>query len=283
MSDLTKIKQLRQMTGCGMMDCKKALAASGDSLDEAALWLRKNGMAKAAKKADRDALEGAVGVTTDGGWGALVQLASETDFVARNKTFQELAGKILDIATQHKPDTLDALLELQVQAGQTVDALVKETVGVIGESIRLANFKSLKTDGGHVGFYVHNGYTDNLGKIGVLVALQPGSGFSGSLEELAEHLAMHVVASNPLALRKADLDPSLLEKEEAAITAEATESGKPAAALPKIIEGRMQKFLKGILMEEQPFIMDEDKTVAAFLKDKDVTLVDFAILKVGAE
>ena len=280
MSLVKATKELREMTGCGMMDCKKALEETGGNLEEAALWLRKQGMAKAAKKADRDASEGAVGVVTDGAWGGVLFLASETDFVARNERFQALLSDLLTLMARTKPASLEAFAETKTESGQAVADLVQESVGVVGESLKLGGLKTLSVESGLVGSYIHNNYTSNTGKIGALVALSGDASVAGA-KDLAENLAMQIVASNPKAVRESDLDPELLAKEKTFLEEEAHSSGKPPAAIEKILEGRIKKFLKEVLLEEQPFLMDETKTASKAAAEQGFKIDSFAVLKVG--
>jgi elongation factor Ts len=282
MATVDGIKKLRAMTGCGMLDCKKALEASSEDLEAAVLWLRKHGMTKAAKKADRETLEGAVGVVTDGTWGALIQIASETDFVARNERFGTLMQELLEVMQQNKGTvtSVEQFLKTAMPKGHTVEEELNQAVGVIGEALRLIDVKVVEVSKGLVGSYLHNAYAPHMGKIGVLVGLS-SEGEPTALAELGKHVAMHVAASNPLALTKEELDASVVEKERTAYTEEAKTSGKPAAAMEKIVEGRMSKFFKGSVLQEQPFIMDEAQSVHQAVQAKGASVDAFAMLKVG--
>lgn len=278
---IADIKKLRTMTGCGMMDCKKALTETQGDLEQAVIWLRKNGMAKAAKKADRETLEGAVGVVTDGTWGAVVQVASETDFVARNERFQELMVALLDTAKRHHVMDKESLLQALMPDERTVETALAEAVGVVGESLRLIDVKALQVSSGVIGTYVHNAYTPVMGKVGVITAIE-ASAATSDIQDLAGRLAMQVVATNPASADRESLDTAFVEKERALYTEEARASGKPEAAIEKIVEGRMAKLLKTIVLTEQPFIMDENKTVAQVTADHEATLKGFSKLQTGA-
>lgn len=274
------IKQLRTRTGCGMMDCKKALSETNGDLEAAILWLREHGMSKAAKKSDRETTEGAVGVITDGNWGAVLQVACETDFVARNDQFQQVIQKLLEVVKNKKIATLDALLATEIEPGLSVEEHVKALVGVVGESLRLIDLKTLQVDQGIIGSYVHNAYSASTGKIGVIVAVSSKKPLA-EISDLGEPLAMHVAASAPLAVRREDLDSDVVNQERHIFEEEARNSGKPEAALDKIVQGRLEKFFKETVMEAQPYIMADSKTVGTFLKEKGAVLDAFAMMKVG--
>ncbi len=283
MSLMETIKQLRQMTGCGIVDCKKALTETNAVLEDAVVWLRKKGIAKAAKKADRDSNEGAVGVATDGTWGALLKVSSETDFVARNETFHTFVNALLDLIKAQKIETLEALQEAKMSSGRLVKDELTQMVAVIGESLKLTALETCSVSKGLVASYLHNVYAPGIAKIGVLVGLTSDAP-ADELAELGDQLAMHVAANNPAALKRTDLDAAVLEKEKRVFLDEAKASGKPAAALDKIVEGRLKKFCSEVVFEEQPFIMDPKKSVQDVLAERKaapVVLSTFAMLKVG--
>ena len=283
MSLMETIKQLRQMTGCGIVDCKKALTETNAVLEDAVVWLRKKGIAKAAKKADRDSNEGAVGVVTDGTWGALLKVSSETDFVARNETFHTFVNALLDLIKAQKIETLEALEEATMSSGRLVKDELTQMVAVIGESLKLTALETCSVSKGLVASYLHNVYAPGIAKIGVLVGLTSDAP-ADELAELGDQLAMHVAANKPAALKRTDLDAAVLEKEKRVFLDEAKASGKPAAALDKIVEGRLKKFCSEVVFEEQPFIMDPKKSVQDVLAEKKaspVVLSTFAMLKVG--
>jgi elongation factor Ts len=276
------IKALREMTGCGILDCRKALEQTGGSLDEAALWLRKNGMAKAAKKMDRDSCEGVIAVVTDGPWGAVVKVASETDFVARNEKFQAFVASLLDLIKEKRPMNLGDLLALTTHNGETVSDSVAQMTAVIGESIKLTDFKTLSVPSGLVASYIHNAYTPAMGRIGVLVALSSDAEPS-QLTELGKHLSMHVAASKPRALNRDGVDQDYVAKEKSVYREEAEKSGKPEAAMDKIVDGRLKKLFSEIVFLEQPFIMDNKKTVETHVKEykPDVMIHDYTLFMIG--
>ena len=283
MSLMETIKQLRQMTGCGIVDCKKALTETNAVLEDAVVWLRKKGIAKAAKKADRDSNEGAVGVVTDGTWGALLKVSSETDFVARNETFHTFVNALLDLIKAQKIETLEALEEATMSSGRLVKDELTQMVAVIGESLKLTALETCSVSKGLVASYLHNVYAPGIAKIGVLVCLTSDAP-ADELSELGDQLAMHVAANKPAALKRTDLDAAVLEKEKRVFLDEAKASGKPAAALDKIVEGRLKKFCSEVVFEEQPFIMDPKKSVQDVLAEKKaspVVLSTFVMLKVG--
>jgi len=283
MASMDQIKKLRQMTGCGIMDCKEALNTTNDSLEEAVTWLRKKGMAKAAKKADRESVEGVIGLVTDGAWGALLQISSETDFVARNETFQEFVHSLLDLAQKTKPTSKEAFLKTPLSKEKTVEEELTYMTSVIGELLTLKDLKTVHVSKGFVSSYLHNAYTKRLGKIGVLVGLETDT--VDQLKELGQQLAMHVAASNPLALRREDLDADILEKERNVFLNDDRLAGKPEAAIAKVVEGRLRKFCSEVVFEEQPFIMDNKKSVKNILDERasqtPVHIHSFSLLKVG--
>ena len=274
------IKALRDMTGCGILDCRKALEQTDGSLEQAALWLRKNGMAKAAKKMDRDSHEGVVAMVTDGPWGALVKVATETDFVARNEKFQSFVTDLLALIKEKRPGNLDALLALTTKSGESVQDAVAQMTAVIGESIKLADFKTLSVPSGIVASYIHNAYTPAMGRIGVLVALASDKAIS-ALQEMGKHLAMHVAAAKPRALSRDGIDQEYVNKERTVYLEEAQKSGKPEAAMDKIVEGRLKKMFSEIVFLEQPFIMDTKKSVETHVKESNANIHDYALFIIG--
>ncbi len=275
------IQKLRHMTGCGILDCKKALEATNGSLEEAAVWLRKQGIAKAAKKMDRDTTEGVIGVAKEGTWGALLKVASETDFVARNETFQSFVKEVLALLVKEKPATLDALAQLAMASGETVQEKTTHLSSVIGEPIKLMDLQVVSVDQGYVGSYIHNAYTDTMGTIGVLVGLHSEAD-PEALHLPGKHLSMHVAASKPTALTRDDLNADDVNKERAFFLEDAQKAGKPEAAIAKIVEGRMRKFFSETVFLEQPFIMEPEKTVEAYVSalPGQVRITGFAMEKI---
>jgi elongation factor Ts len=259
--------ELRNLTGAGMMDCKRALEESGGDLEKASEYLRKKGIAIAAKKSGRETKEGAIAiaVSPDRKRAAMVQLACETDFVARNEQFQDLLRSLAD----HVLKNGDASLAEQKFGGSTVAETLTAAIGKIGENIRLVNAQRISVNGhGVIGGYVHSN-----GKIGVLLALRSEKAAdAAALEALAKDLSMHVAASQVKAIQPEEIDPAVLEKEKEILVAQAQESGKPAAIVEKMVQGRMNKFVQEITLLSQPFVKDPERTVAQLLKDSEKQL-----------
>ncbi len=253
------IAELRQRTGAGMMDCKKALAETGGDMEASVDWLRAKGLAAAAKKSGRVAAEGLVGVAVDGTRGAVIEVNSETDFVAKNEQFQEFVTAVAAIALEQGGDVA-AVLEAQYPSGGTVQDKLTSNVATIGENQSIRRAASLAVGQGVVVPYVHNAAAPGLGKIGVLVALESGAE-RAELEALGKQLAMHIAAANPLALRGEELDPALVERERAVATEKANESGKPANIVEKMVEGGIAKFRKDNALLSQLFVMDNKTKV----------------------
>lgn len=260
------VKELREKTGAGMMDCKKALTENDGDMEAAIDWLRKKGLSKAAKKADRLAAEGLVGVKSDGKTGAVVEINSETDFVARNEQFQKMVGDITDLALSIGGD-LDELLAAKVSdKSMSVEDYVKEMVATIGENMTVRRTASLSVDEGVVSAYVHNKSADGMGKIGVLVALE-SSGDQAKLGEIGRQLAMHVAAASPLALTPEELDSEVIDRERVIYSEQAKASGKPAEIVEKMVEGRLRKeFFQQVVLLQQTFVIDGKATVEQAVK-----------------
>lgn len=272
------VKQLREKSGAGMMDAKKALVENNGDEEAAIEWLRAKGLSKAAKKSGRAAAEGLVAVklSADGKTGAIVELNAETDFVSRNDTFQKALDSIAVVALGVDGD-VDALSAAPSPDGEgTVDDMIKRMIATIGENMTLRRFIRL-TSSGRVASYVHNAVAPGMGNVGVLVSLEG----TGDLEDAGRKVAMHVAATSPAAATTDELDPALIESEKRVLTEQARESGKPDAVIEKMIVGRMQKFYKEVVLVEQPFIMDPDQTVGEFLKVQGATLKGFAHFKLG--
>ena len=273
----TMVKDLRESTGAGMMDAKKALVETNGDMEAAVDWLRTKGLAKAAKKADRVAAEGLVGVAVAGGRGVAVEINSETDFVGKNADFQALARSITEAALN--VTDVEALKAADL-GGKSVETALTSAIAIIGENMTLRRMASV--EGETVAAYVHNAAADGLGKIGVLVAV------NGADNGIAKQIAMHIAATNPLALSEADLDPVVLERELAVQTAKALEENA-ASAKPKpdaviqnnIIPGRMKKFVAESTLMGQAFVMNPDITVEQAAKDAGVTVVGFVRMACG--
>ncbi|PWK62535.1 translation elongation factor Ts [Roseicyclus mahoneyensis] len=264
------VKELRETTGAGMMDAKKALTETDGDFEAAIDWLRTKGLAKAAKKSGRTAAEGLVAVAVEGAVGVAVEVNSETDFVAKNADFQSMVSGIADAAL--KSADLDALLAADM-GGKSVADLVTEKITTIGENMGVRRMAKLSGD--TVVSYVHNAAKAGMGKIGVLVAITGGD------EAFAKQVAMHVAAVNPAALNEDAVDPALVEKERKIQIEIARESGKPEAVIEKMIDGRMKKFLADITLVNQAFVINPDLTVGAAAKEAGVTITGFVRLEVG--
>lgn len=265
-----QVKDLREKTGAGMMDAKKALTETDGDIEAATDWLRAKGLAKAAKKSGRTAAEGLVAAKVGEGRGVLVEVNSETDFVAKNAEFQEMVASIAEAALSVAD--LEALKAAKIGA-KTVEETVTEKVAKIGENMSLRRMESI--EGGAVVSYIHNAATDGMGNIGVLVA------FSGDNQALARQIAMHVAAVNPAALSEDQLDPALAEREKAVLTEQARESGKPEQVIEKMIEGRMKKFFAENTLLSQAFVVNPDLTVAAAAEEGGISITGFVRLAVG--
>jgi elongation factor Ts len=260
------VKDLRDKTGAGMMDCKTALSESGGDMEAAVDWLRAKGLSKAAKKADRVAAEGLIGIASAAKAGALVEVNSETDFVARNTEFQKVVGEIAKLALKAGGDTAKLAAMEYPKKKVSVNDHLKELVGTIGENITLRRTAALKVQEGVVATYVHNQATPGMGKIGVLVAIE-SAGDKDKLNEIGRQVAMHVAATNPLALRDAEVDPEVVERERAIFTEQAKESGKPEKVVKQMIEGRIKKFYQEVVLLKQAFVINPDQTVEQALKE----------------
>jgi len=254
------VKELRERTGAGMMDCKKALAENNGDMEAAVDWLRAKGLAAAAKKAGRTAAEGLVGVAVEGTRGAVIEVNSETDFVAKNEKFQDFVRNVAQIALQ-TGGNVESLLAASYPGGGTVEEVLTNNIATIGENQSVRRAAVVEVSEGAVVSYVHNAAAPGLGKIGVLVALE-GSAPAETLQGLGKQLAMHIAAANPLALNAEDLDPALIERERSIAQEKANESGKPANIVEKMVEGSMAKFRKEHSLVSQLFVMDNKTPVA---------------------
>ena len=268
------VKELRESTGAGMMDAKRALTETDGDMEAAVDWLRTKGLAKAAKKADRVAAEGLVGVAVSGNKGVAVEVNSETDFVAKNAEFQTLVSEITKVALQTGVD-VDVLRATHLN-GKPVEQVLTEAIARIGENMTLRRMHVLEGD--TVVTYVHNAAAEGMGKIGVLVALK---GPADKAQTVGKQIAMHIAATNPASLGQADLDPALIEREKNILTEQARESGKPEAVIEKMIVGRMAKFFEEVTLLGQKFVINPDITVAQAAKDAGVEVTGFARIVVG--
>ncbi len=265
----TLVKELREMTGAGMMDCKKALTETKGSIEEAVDWLRKKGLAKAGSKSGRVAAEGLVGVLAEGKSAVVLEINSETDFVARNDQFQDMVRKVTSIATAANGDVEKILAMPYPGKTTTVDEVVKEAIATIGENMNVRRSAVVKVADGVVADYVHNKVADGLGKIGVLVGLE-SKGDKPALFELGRQIAMHVAARNPVALDLAGVAKDVLDREKAIIMDK--NKGKPPQVLEKIADSSMKTYAKENCLLEQGFVMDDSKSVAQALKEAEKTV-----------
>jgi len=262
MAEITaaSVKELRERTGAGMMDCKKALAENNGEMEASIDWLRAKGLAAAAKKAGRTASEGLVGVAVEGTRGAVVEVNSETDFVAKNEIFQDFVRNVARLALQHGTD-VEALGAAQYPDGGTVSEKLTDNIAKIGENQSLRRAAVVDVNEGAIVSYVHNQVAPGLGKIGVLVALESAAP-AETLQALGKPIAMHVAAANPLALDADSLDPALVERERSIALEKAKESGKPANIVEKMVEGGLAKYRKESALLTQLFVMDGKTPVA---------------------
>ena len=279
------VKELREKTGAGMMDCKTALTETNGDMEAAVDWLRTKGLAKAAKKAGRVAAEGLIAVAEGGKRAAMVELNSETDFVSRNEQFQALVRSVARAAL-NTDGKLENVLKARLPDGKTVEDAITDAVATIGENMTLRRSAVLSVDEGAVGTYIHGAIAPGLGKIGVLVALK-SSGQAERLGALGRQIAMHVAAASPLAVDVDRLDPRVVARERAVFAEQARESGKPEAIVEKMVEGRVRKFYEEAVLPKQAFVMDPERTVETVLRDAaeevggPVTVNDFVAFRLG--
>lgn len=287
MADITAamVKELRETTGAGMLDCKKALVEANGNMETAVDWLRKKGLASAAKKSSRIAAEGLVAVHVEGNKGAAVEVNSETDFVAKNDIFQAYVEDAAKVALANNGD-VEAMKNAADASGKTFGERLTDMVARIGENMNLRRAKVVSVNNGLVCSYIHNAARAGLGKIGVLVALE-SSADKAQLADLGKHIAMHVAAAQPIALNVASVDPAAVEHEKSIFAEQAAASGKPAAIIEKMVEGRIRKFYEEVVLEEQNYIMDPDKKVKDVIAEKakecgaDIKLTDYIFFKLG--
>ena len=264
------VKELRETTGAGMMDAKKALTETDGDFEAAIDWLRTKGLAKAAKKSSRVAAEGLVAVAISDGKGVAVEVNSETDFVAKNSDFQEMVKAIATAALD--VSNTDELASASID-GKTVTDTLTDNIAKIGENMTLRRMQTIEAE--RVVTYVHNSATQDMGQIGVLVAI------NGDNTEFARQVAMHVAAANPQALSAAELDQSIVEREKNILTEQARESGKPEQVIEKMIQGRMKKFLAEVTLLGQDFVINPDLTVEAAAKEAGVEIISYVRMAVG--
>jgi elongation factor Ts len=270
------VKDLREKTGAGMMDCKSALSETAGDIEAAIDWLRKKGLSKAAKKSDRVAAEGLVAVAVEGTRGVVVEVNSETDFVARNSDFQALAKNIAGVALATGNADAEALKAAAYPAGGNVADAIANAIATIGENMTLRRATVLDVTAGKVGSYVHNAVSDGLGKIGVIVALE-STGNADVLADLGRKIAMHVAAASPLALEGSQMDAAVVEREKNVLRDK--NAGKPANVLEKIVESGLKSYFKEVCLLDQPFIHEPSKTVSQVVLEAGKTAGAPVVLK----
>ncbi len=278
------VKQLRESTGAGMMDAKNALTENNGDIEAATDWLRKKGLAKAAKKSSRTAAEGLVSIATNGKTGTVVEVNSETDFVARNEEFQGFVKSVTGKALSEAKD-LASLLDAKLD-GKAISENLTTLIAKIGENMNIRRMEKIEVKDGVVVGYVHNAVAPNLGKIGVLVALE-SAGDKAKLEELGKKIAMHVAAAFPRFLKKEDVDAATMEREKDVLREQAKAEGKPADIVEKMLDGRMRKFYEEICLLEQVFVMDGETKISKLLENAgkeagaQVALVAYSRIQLG--
>ena len=264
------VKDLREKTGAGMMDCKNALSETNGDIEQAVDWLRKKGLAKAAKKSGRVAAEGLVGLAVKGNLGVVAEVNSETDFVARNNDFQALVRGVLAVALDHAPQVnVETVLGARYPGGGTVSEAIANAIATIGENMTLRRAQGLSVAEGAIGHYVHGSIADGLGRIGVIVGLK-SAGDKDRLAALGRQLAMHVAAASPIALDAAGLEPETVARERAVLAEK--NAGKPANVLEKIVELGLKTFYKEVCLVDQAYVHDPAKTVAQAIKEAEKTV-----------
>ena len=264
------VKELRDSTGAGMMDAKKALTETNGDMEAAVDWLRTKGLAKAAKKSGRTAAEGLVGTHVSNGLGVMVEVNSETDFVSKNAEFQEMVSNFTKAAL--KVNNVDELVNSMID-DHTINEILTNKISTIGENMAIRRLSRLEGDS--VASYVHNSAADGMGKIGVLVAMQ------GDDNGIGKQIAMHIAAANPASLSEDDLDSGTIEREKQVLSEQARESGKPEAVIEKMIIGRMNKFFEEVTLLKQKFVINPDVTVSQAAADAGVKIIGFARFEVG--
>jgi len=260
-----QVKDLRDATGVGMMDCKKALAETGGDMEAAIDWLRTRGLAKAAKKAGRVAAEGLVGISADGTKGAIVEVNSETDFVARNEQFQAIVGNVAKLALSANGDVAVLSETGYPGTGRSVSSELTNAIATIGENMNLRRAAAITVSDGVIGSYVHNAVKPGLGKLGIIVGLE-STGDKAVLAGLGKQLAMHIANTSPLSVSPDDLDPAVVDRERTIFAEQAKASGKPDAIVEKMVEGRVRKYYEEVTLLAQTFVIDGESKVSDVVK-----------------
>jgi elongation factor Ts len=274
------VKDLRERTGAGMMDCKKALAEADGNMEAAIDWLRKKGLSAAAKKSGRVAAEGLVGVASGPGRAAMVEVNAETDFVARNETFQGFVATVAKVALDVGEDIAAITAAAYPGTGRTVGEELTHLVATIGEHMAIRRARHFTVPSGVVATYIHNAVKPGLGKIGVLVAIEGASELS-ALETLGRQIGMHVAAAKPEALDVDSVDPAALEREKSVLSEQARASGKPEAIIAKMVEGRIRKYYEEVVLLEQVWVHDGENRVRAVVEKAGAKLAGFARFQLG--
>ena len=264
------VKELRDNTGAGMMDAKKALTETDGDMEAAVDWLRTKGLAKAAKKSGRTAAEGLIGTQVSNGVGVMVEVNSETDFVSKNSDFQQMVSSFATAALE--ASEVDGLVRLKVD-GSVISEILTNKIATIGENMTIRRMARL--EGESVATYVHNAVSEGMGKIGVLVAM------TGADKGIGKQIAMHIAAANPASLSVDDLDSSIIDREKQILSEQARESGKPEAVIEKMVTGRMNKFFEEVTLLNQKFVINPDITVSQAAADAGVEVIGFSRLEVG--
>lgn len=259
------VKELREVSGAGMMDCKKALNENDGDMEAAIDWLRTKGLSKAAKKSGRVAAEGLIAIAGAGNKAALAEINAETDFVSRNDQFQELVRNIASVVVE-AGDNSDAILSADYPGGGSVSEALTNAVATIGENMNFRRGAVLSVGKGAVASYMHNATAAGLGRLGVLVALE-SEGDAAKLDALGKQIAMHVAATNPMAATTEELDPAAIEREKAVFSEQAKASGKPENIIEKMVEGRLRKFYEEVVLLKQTFVIDGENTVEQAIKN----------------
>lgn len=265
-----QVKELRELSGAGMMDCKNALQECNGDVEAATDWLRKKGIAKADKKAGRTAAEGLIAVADSVTKAVIVEVNSETDFVARNEDFQKLASSIAKTAL-NTDGSIEQILNANYSDGKNIEESIRDAVATIGENLQLRRAACLEVSKGAVATYIHNSVGDGLGKIGVLVAIET-SGDANAAKAFGRQVAMHIAAVNPLALHQEHVDPIILEREKAIFSEQARASGKPENIIEKMVDGRIRKFYEEVVLLAQAFVLNPEQTVESALKEAEKSI-----------
>ena len=282
----SKVKELREISGAGMMDCKKALVETNGNMQNAIDWLRKQGLSAVAKKSSRVAAEGLIGISTNGTQGAMVEINSETDFVARNELFQNFVKKCSNLVLTHKSD-IDTLKDLPFpDTGRSVDEELSNNIATIGENMNIRRAEYLEVTEGVLVSYIHNKVTEDLGKLGVMVAIE-SQAKEKQLLDVGKQIAMHIAATSPKSLNIDDLDDNLVKREREVLIDQAMSSGKSKEIAEKMVQGRLQKFFKEIVLNEQTSVIDGETKIKDVMKKLSdeigiaVKIKDFKIFKLG--